>query len=417
MRRSRGSRSLPLGVSLEYRSPSADELADVLGATHTAFGEELRDDDLERQRAVMPVDRVLAAWDDGKPVGVTASWPFAGITVPGGRSVPAAGVTWVGVLPSHRRQGILTELMRRQLDDVHERGEPLAILWASEAPIYGRFGYGITIPETSMDAERGAFALRDDPGPRGTVRLIDADEAFERFPPIHERVGAERTGFIRREGDWWKLFLLADPEHWREGSSPKYYAYLELDGEPAGYALYRLKSKWEEGTPRGELQVLQAVATSPVATAELWRYLFGIDLVGRVKVYRLDPSWSLMLMVEDARRLHISIAEGLWLRIVDLEAALRARDLNAGESAVLEVSDAAYERNAGRWRVGDEIRRADEDADVALDIRDLASVYMGTFTFEQLALAGRARELREGGLARATALFATPVPPWCVDGF
>ena len=145
--------------------------------------------------------------------------------------------------------------------------------------------------------------------------------------------------------------------------------------------------------------------------------LFGIDLVGRVKVYRLDPSWSLMLMVEDARRLHISIAEGLWLRIVDLEAALRARDLNAGESAVLEVSDAAYERNAGRWRVGDEIRRADEAADVAIDTWDLASVYLGTYPFEQLALAGRARELREGGLARATALFATPVPPWCVDGF
>jgi predicted acetyltransferase len=403
-------------VRLEYRSPTADELADVLRTTHDAFGEEMKDDDLERQRAVMPVDRVLAAWDDGKPVGVTASWPFAELTLPGGRTAPAAGVTWVGVLPSHRRRGILTELMRRQLDDVHERGEPLAILWASEAPIYGRFGYGIAIPETSIDAERGAFKLRDDPGPRGNVRLVTEEEAFELFPPLHERVRAERVGAIRRNDGWWKLFLLADPEHWREGASPKYYVHLELDGEPAGYALYRLKSKWEEGTPKGDLIVHQAVAISPEATAELWRYLFGVDLVARVKASRPDCA-ALVLMVEDARRLHVSSAEGVWLRLVDLEGALAVRGFNAGEDAVLDVTDRMFERNAGRWRVGIEPGRTDDDADVALDVADLASAYLGAFTFEQLAVAGRARELRPGGLARATARFVTPLPPWCPDGF
>ncbi len=404
------------GVTLEYRSPAADEFADVLRATHVAFGEELKDDDLERQRAVMPLDRVLAAWDGATPVGVTASWPFSELTLPGGGTAPAAGITWVGVLPSHRRRGILTELMRRQLEDVHERGEPLAILWASEAPIYGRFGYGIAIPETSIDAERGAFTLRDDPGPRGTVRLVTEEEAFELFPPLHERVRAQRVGAIRRDDDWWKLFLLADPEHWREGASPKYYAYLELDGEAAGYALYRLKSKWEEGTPRGDLFVHQAVGITPEATAELWRYLFGIDLVARVKASRPDCA-ALVLMVEDSRRLHVSGAEGVWLRIVALEGALAARGYNAGEAVVLEVTDRMFERNAGRWRAGTEPGRTDDDADVALDVADLASAYLGAFTFEQLAAAGRARELRPGGLARATALFATPLPPWCPDAF
>jgi predicted acetyltransferase len=404
-------------VDLTYRSPTEDELADVLRATHVAFGEELKDDDLERQRAVMPLDRVLAAWDDGKPVGVTASWPFTELTLPGKKTAPVAGVTWVGVLPSHRRRGILTELMRRQLDDVHERGEPLAILWASEAPIYGRFGYGVAAPETFVNAERGAFKLRDDPGPRGSVRLVDADEAFERFPAIHEHVRTERVGLISRSDAWWKSFLLADPEHWRNGSSPKQYAYLELDGEPAGYALYRVKPKWEESTPQGELRVNEAIAVSPEATAELWRYLFGIDLVTRVKAGRLDPSWALFLMVEDARRLHAEIAEGLWLRIVDLDGALRALDFGTGESAVLEVTDSWYERNAGRWRVGGETGRTDDDADVALDIADLASAYLGAFSFEQLAAAGRARELRPGGLARATAHFSTPMPPWCPEGF
>ena len=134
----------------------------------------------------MPVDRLLAAWDDGRPVGVTASYPFS-LTIPGG-DAPAAGVTWVGVLPSHRRRGILRELMRRQLDDVHARGESLAILWASESLIYGRFGYGIAAPQTQIDAERSSFGLRDDAGARGVLRLVTVEEAAELFPPVYERI-------------------------------------------------------------------------------------------------------------------------------------------------------------------------------------------------------------------------------------
>jgi predicted acetyltransferase len=331
--------------------------------------------------------------------------------------VPAAGVTWVGVLPTHRRRGILTELMRRQLDDVHERGEPLAILWASEAPIYGRFGYGVAAPETFIDAERRSFMLRDDPGPRGAVRLVTAGEAAELFAPLHESRRLERPGYLSRSEAWWRNSVLADPEHWRDGSGPKFYALLELDGEPAGYAMYRVKEKWEEGTPRGELRVTEAFAVSPEATAEIWRYLFGVDLVARVKSGRIDPTWALPLMITDARRLHLSLAEGLWLRLVDLEAALRVRSYADGEPAVLEVTDRLYERNAGRWAIGPEVARTDAEADVALDVADLASPYLGAFSFEQLAAAGRARELRPGGLARATALFATPIPPWCPEGF
>jgi predicted acetyltransferase len=402
-------------VDLEYRSPSADEFESVYRAVYAAFGDQPKDEDVERARRVMPVDRVFAAWDGGRPVGVAASWPFE-LTVPGG-SAPAAGVTWVGVLPTHRRRGILTELMRRQLDDVHERGEPFAILWASEAPIYGRFGYGIAAPETFIDAERGAFALRDDPGPRGAVRLVTVDEAAELFPPLHESHRKERPGSLSRSEAWWRNSLLADPEHWRDGSGPKFYALLEIDGEPSGYAMYRVKEKWEEGTPRGELRVTEAFAVSAEATAEIWRYLFGVDLVVRVKSGRIDPAWALALMVTDARRLHLSLAEGLWLRLVDLEAALRARSFVDAEPAVLEVEDDLFARNAGRWTIGPETGRTDADADVALHVSDLASPYLGAFTFEQLAAAGRVRELRPGGLARATALFATPIPPWCPEGF
>ncbi|MGH3077523.1 MAG: GNAT family N-acetyltransferase, partial [Gaiellaceae bacterium] len=344
-------------MDLEYRSPSADEFENVLRTTYAAFGDEPKDDDVDRQRRMMPVDRVLAAWDAGRPVGVAASYPFE-LTVPGG-TAPAAGVTWVGVLPSHRRRGVLSELMRRQLEDVHERREPLAILWASEAPIYGRFGYGVAAPETFMDAERAAFALRDDPGPRGSVRLVTAEEAAQLFPPLYESRRKERPGSLSRSETWWKDGMLPDPEHWRDGYGPKFYALLEIDGTPAGYAMYRVKSKWEDGTPQGELRVTDAVAASPEATAELWRYLFGVDLVVRVKSGRMDPAWSLALMVTDPRRLYLSFAEGLWLRLVDVEGALRARGFAVAEPAVLEVEVELFQRNAGGWSVGVEAGRND----------------------------------------------------------
>jgi len=402
-------------VSLEYRTPSAEELATVLRTTYAAFGEEAKEDDIERWGGLMPLDRVLPAWDGDRPAGVTASWPFE-LTVPGGIA-KAAGVTWVGVLPSHRRRGVLRELMCRQLDDVHERGEPLAILWASESVIYGRFGYGVAAPATELNAERGAFELRDDPGPRGSMRLVDAAEAAERFPPIYERVRSERPGMLSRSKDWWTQGRLADPEHWREGSGPKFYALLEIDGEPAGYALYRIASKWEGGTPKGEVHIVEALAIAPEATAELWRFLFGIDLVVKVKSDAVDPAWPLFLMAADPRRLHLSVSDGLWLRLVDLEAALGARTYAADEPVVLEVADDMLPRNAGRWTVGSKLARSDDEADVALHVTDLASAYLGAFSFERLAAGGRATELRPGGLARATALFATPLPPYCPEGF
>jgi predicted acetyltransferase len=400
-------------VKLEYRSPSAEEFADVLRATYTAFGEELKDEDLERDRLLLPIDRMLAAWDGGRPVGLTASYAFE-LTVPGG-AAPAAGVTAVGVLPSHRRRGILRELMLRQFEDVHSRGEPLAILWASESLIYGRFGYGIAALQTSIDAERSAFALRDDPGASGSVRLVTEDEAAELFPPLYESRRLDQPGRLSRSAVRWKQGHLPDPEHWRDGAGPKNYALLEIEGTPVGFAMYRLASKWEAGGPKGELRVQEAFALSPEATAELWRFLFGVDLVARVTCRRVDP--SLFLMTTDPRRLHVSISEGLWLRLVDVEAALRARRFEGPGEVVLDVADDVLPRNTGRYAVGGSPGRTDADADVALHVADLASVYLGAFTFERLAAAGRAKELSPGGLARATALFATPLPPFCPEGF
>src|SRR5436190_19527030 len=195
-------------MAIEIRSAaSADELRTGMKAGATGFGEELLDDEFERHVKTMPPDRFLTAFDGAAPVGTTASYAFT-VTIPGGE-LPAAGVTWVTVLPSHRRRGILTQFMRRQLDDVHERGEPLAILWASEAAIYGRFGYGIAAPTLMMNADRGRFALRDDAAAVGAVRILDTTEAKELLPPLHEQVRRQIPGMIARSAEVWSTYRFA----------------------------------------------------------------------------------------------------------------------------------------------------------------------------------------------------------------
>src|SRR6266513_5446263 len=170
----------------------------------SVFGDEPNDEDIERHRKMLVRERFYAAYDGDLPVGSAADFPFT-LTVPGGE-LPAAAVTWVAVLPSHRRQGVLTELMRRELDDLHEREEPLAVLWASEAAIYGRFGYGLAAPHFEMEADRSRFALRDDPGPRGKVRMLPLEDAVEPCMRVYDRVRPTIPGFIARTRVWWEQF-------------------------------------------------------------------------------------------------------------------------------------------------------------------------------------------------------------------
>ena len=383
-------------------------------AAEVAFGTGVvEDEDWERERKVLPAARALAAYDGGKPVGLAGALKFD-LTIPGGE-LPCAGVTWVGVVPTHRRQGILRDLMRRELEDVHAWGEPIAALWASEASIYGRFGYGHAAPGGGAKSDRARFALRQET--TGSVRLVDADEAFELFPPVYERVRATRAGMLSRDERWWKEHRLADPESWRRGASRKFYAAVELDGAVEGYAYYRIKDEWEEGFSKSEVRVIEALATSVEADKALWSFLHGIDLVIRVSVPMFDLGSALPLLVRDPRALGLRVGDGLWLRLVDVDAALRARAYRPGESVVLEVRDELCPWNAGRYRVGDDAGRTEDTADLALDVADLASAYLGGFDFHRLARAGLVEERVEGAVEAATLLFRTDLPPYCPEVF
>ena len=402
-------------MTIEIRPPAEDELRAAMEAAQAAFGEEVEDDEWKRERQILPASRALAAYDAGRPVGLAAAYAFD-LSIPGGE-LPCAGVTWVGVLPSHRRRGILRDFMRRQLDDVRSWGEPIAALWASEASIYGRFGYGTAAPGILAKSDPRRFALKDDRASNVTVRLTDAEEAFQLFPGVYDRVRAGRAGMLSRSETWWKELRLADPKEWRRGASQKFFAVAEIDGSAEGYATYRVKGEWEDGLPKGEVRVAEAMATSAAVEHSVWRFLHAIDLTIKVEVFSLDPASSLFLGVRDPRALGLRLGDALWLRLVDLDAALKARSYKPGESIVLEVTDELCPWNAGRYRVGDDAGRTEDTADLALDVADLAAAYLGAFDFHRLVHSGRASERRDGAAEAATLLFRTDLPPYCPEVF
>lgn len=371
---------------------------------------------LKHFERVLAPERVHAGFDGDDIVSGSASFPFA-LTVPGGQ-VKAAGVTVVGVLPTHRRKGYLSAMMRALIDGAHARGEPVAVLWATEDTIYGRFGYGVASMSAEIDLPREhtqPFAERDF---AATTRLVPLAEAEPLIAPIYDRVARATPGMFARSPAWWQDRLLVDPD-WRRGNAGHLRcAVLELGGRPAAYAFYRVNQMFERGNSTGNVSVVEAMGETDEATQAIWRFLFGIDWLARIKASLLPLDHSLLLSLKAPRRLNFLVRDGLWVRLIDLPAALRARGFATDGAVVIEVDDKFCPRNAGRWRIGrDGVEKTDAAADLACDVTALGSVYLGGFSFSELARALRVKELRDGALARADALFHSDRKPWCPEIF
>jgi predicted acetyltransferase len=396
---------------------SVEELREAGNALSHYFGLE---NDLESAKRVagwMEVERMHAAFEGDRIVGGTGAYTF-GMSVPGGTSVPAAGIAAVGVLPTHRRRGVLTALMRAQLDDCKARGDVAAYLWASEATIYGRFGYGLAsrIGAISLSRDRAQFAQPFEP--RGTVRIVDLEEAARVFPPLYEQVRAQRPGMFTRSKAWWETRRLYDNPARRQGGGPKNLVLLELDGKPAGYAIYNVKQDWQSGFTRGVVYITEVLTCTPEAARELWRWLLDFDWTAEFAADLLPLDHELFLLLAEPRRMQFKINDGVWVRLVDVGAALSARSyLGAGE-VVLEVTDEFLPENAGRWRVSaDGTERTKDAADLRLDVTCVGSVYLGGFGFGDLVRASRAEELSPRAAERGDSLFRTGVAPWCPEIF
>ena len=400
-------------MDVEIRTIAEDEFEVYLRAIGLSFSGATTAEDVERERLVVEIDRCLAALDEGRIVGGAMAVSFH-ITVPGGTQVAAAGVTGVGVQPTHRRRGINTSLMRAQLDDIRSRGEPIAALYASEGGIYGRFGYGLASFLGEIDLEVGRSSFIRGYRSTGRVRLLPRSDALPLMRQVYDRAQPRLPGMIALDDRWWECLFF---EGEKDKDDPRFLAVHDTDGVPDAFASYRVKHDWTDSLPKLELTVGHLVATSPQAYADIWRYVFDIDLVDRVKASNRPVDDPLFHLIEEPRRLRFRTGDGLRVRLVDVPAALQARGYVGSGRIVVGVEDPFCPWNEGRY--GLEVtggaatcQRTDDEPDIACSATDLASTYFGGTSFRQLHRAGRVDERRPGGLERADALFASDPAPW-----
>jgi predicted acetyltransferase len=319
-------------------------------------------------------------------------------------------VTWVGVLPTHRRRGLLTSLMTQLLGDLHERGEAVAALWASEGAIYQRFGYGPAAWDIAMTIPSRAPFTRT--VTTDGVALAAPDAAV--LAPIHERVAATTPGWFARDDAWWS-YRLFDPESRRSGASP---LRCVLAGDD-GYALYSTKQEWSNGGSSSTVHVRELVASNPEVRARLWRYLLDLDLMKTVKTHLTAVDEPLLHLLAEPRATVPVLKDNLWVRLVDVAAALSARSYATDVDVVLEVSDETCPWNAGRLRLtggldGATCTATTDEAEVAVRATDLGAAYLGGTTLTSRAAAGHVTELRPGALAHASTAFGWAGPaPYC----
>ena len=401
---------------IQIREVTPDRLEELLLPILNAMGWVGSPEQRESLLRQPEFDTRLGAWENDRIVGGVAAFSFD-VTVPGGGAIPAAGLTMVGVHPTHRRRGVLSALVRTHLDAARRRGQVASLLWASEGAIYGRYGYGMAALQANMKIDRDRVGLRADGDAVGQVRLVDARDALEYMRAIWEVVRRQRPGMLSRSREWWDQRRVNDIFA-TAGTPLLQRAILELDGKLGGYALYRQHGGWEDGVAAGRLEVIEAFATTPAATRELWRYLFGIDLVRWIEHSLAPVDHPLLHLVTEPARLRLRAKDGLWARLVDVETALARRTYKEGGGVVLDVHDEQCPWNEGRFRVtSDGARRTDYEPDLRLGAAELANVYLGGFTFASLLDAGRVEELRPGGVERADQLFRVDRAPWCPEVF
>ncbi|MBF6589674.1 MAG: GNAT family N-acetyltransferase [Ktedonobacterales bacterium] len=409
-------------MDLELRPITDDEYMTFSSVAGAAFSTPPTEAESERWRAMLELDRSLAAFANGQMVGTAGAFSFE-LTLPGLTRMPVGGVTWVSVLPTHRRQGILTQMMRRQLDDVRARGEPAAILYAAESGIYERFGYGLATSMVHLSIERPYGRLARAWEPTGQVRLIEHERALEVFPELYERVRLRQPGAVNRVAVRWNDYLHAPMEP-MDGFGPRFYVHYEsAPGVVEGAMHYRVKQDWADGLSSSTLRITELIALTAEARAALWSYAFCVDLIRTVVALSRPVDDPVRWLLADPRRLRVTaLRDEVWLRLLDIPAALATRRYTGAGTLVFAVADAFLAGTAGSYMLeagadGAECRPTADDADLALDVADLGAAYLGGVSFSTLARAGRVVELKDGALARADALFASDPAPYCGTPF
>lgn len=397
---------------------------EYLAAVARGFQEELHEESYELDRRVFGNDRAFGFKVGRRWVATCGDFPRQ-LTVPGGAAVPTAAVTVVTVHPPYRRRGLLRQMMRHQLGQVAERGEPLAALWASESLIYGRFGYGPAVPRAVLTGTNRQLDFLPGTTTSGSVDEVTRTQFLDVARGLHESMREERPGTFRRDQDVWDCALF-DKEFARDGATElRYLLHYDRAGDVDGFATYRFKEKFDE-EPQSEVRIRELWAEDPAAHAGLWRYLLDLDLARTFRLWSAAPDEPLRHLVNDARAVRTTLTDALYVRVVDVKAALVARSYAAGVDLVIEIDDPLLPANSGRWRIVTdgapggstaEVGRTEAAPDLSLGILELGTIYLGGVRLADLHRVGRVAEHTPGAVAAATAAFGWHRAPSCTDMF
>ncbi len=399
-------------MELEIRPNTWEEFPGLKVANARAQNNFYSDSDVETFRLIFEPDRSLAAYENGRIVGCTTSYTL-NMTVPGG-TIPIGAVAQVSVQATHRRRGINTRLMHRQLSDMRERGDPIAVLQASESIIYGRYGYGMSSFEHTLEIDRTHTAYAKPHEQLGRLRYIEQDEARAIFPGVYERARLRRNGMVSRPSAWWDFRFVQPGLTAAGGNLQSWFVKYEMDDRVDGYVRYRIDKE--------TMDVMELMAATDAAYAALWRFCLDMDLVANIRAPRRAADEPLLWMLADPRRLRQSSTDASWLRLVNVQEALAGRSYASEDALVLQVRDPFCDWNEGRLRLdggreGAVCAPTGREPDLTLSAADLGAAYLGGVRLRTLHHAGRVDEHTPGALARADAMFATDRQPWCLDSW
>jgi predicted acetyltransferase len=407
-------------MGIEVRTITDDELEPWVAALRNGFLGFADPGEAEFRRPGTILDRTWGAFDGDKIVATLRSWDGE-VTVPGGAIVPAAALTAVTVLSTHRRRGLMSQMLLSDLDHARELGEPLGMLIAAEWPIYGRFGYGRATETATWTIQTRNARFREPVD--GEVELVSNAELRAIAPDVFDRHRRQSTGEIVRKERYWDpaLGIVAFPG---EPIKPSFCAVCrDRGGEPIGYLHYRIKNEWDERRPNSTLEVDELIGLTPAAEARLWRYACEVDWVVAVEAANRRVEEPLPFLLADGRGAYqTSRGDHLWVRLIDVPAALTARTYADAGAVVLEVIDATG-MSSGRYRLeaspdGASCRRTTTDsADLTLPLESLGAAYLGGTSLCLLAAAGLVAEERSGALALTDRLLRADALPWCTTWF
>jgi len=398
---------------MEIRTITDEEVPAFRESLMQTFGADPHDDPGDdRQRKLVDRAQTWAVFDGTSVVGTAATFQHS-IGVPGGGSLPIAGLTMVTVRPTHRRRGLLRELMRHHLDDARARGYAASGLWASESSIYGRFGYGVAAEHDSIriaDSRHVRLAPRE----LDDVEWIDEPRAREVLPDIYARATANRPGILRRSAAWWHERRFLESPWVREGASLRRHVVARRGATLVGYVAYRQRRDGDGPTPGGRTQIVELHGIDARAEATLWRFVLSMDLFHHVSWWSAPTDDALPLLVDDARLVERKRSDNIWLRIEDAPAALRARRYPSDGVLRFTFDGTRYELVVEDGHAT--CAQTTREAELEIDRIALGSLYLGGFAASRLARANLVRGDARA-IAMADRLFASPIAPWCAEIF